>query len=515
MEYNKSKPRHIMKFKILLTVIIFSGFVSNIFPQTPFRSGIFLHHSSGGVIWGNSSPNVPQLINMYNIENNYTGNNEVTMNIDEGFFPSLQNGGNFYDAWHAVFVGESAYPEEDIELQQHIQNNSIVVIKSCWGGSDIGPMGNPADTLVIDDETSTTGRTYYRTQWHWRSIIRAMQSYPDNFFVIWTAIPLVPGGGFDGTLAHRFFTWAKDTLAAGNDPNFGDFPDNVFVFDAFHLLAVETDSITVPNWVAHWGMNPLYHDEGNNHPNLTGANVVAQPFIWETFDAAIAYESALRIKSNVNTKIFLQGPFSGGSMLTALNTNNFIPDHQPYNISPWNYNGSEFVTPDFFSTHPDMVDWVLLELRTGTESTTIVGRRAAFLKSDGSIVDIDGTSQVNFEYLIEGNYYLVIRHRNHLAVMSANLISLSSTSSQLYDFSIAQTQAYGTNAMKDLGGGNFGMYVADGNKDGGIYGEDYILYQTSQGEEGYRIEDYNLDGGVYGEDYILYQLNQGLETWVP
>ena len=37
-------------------------------------------------------------------------------------------------------------------------------------------------------------------------------------------------------------------------------------------------------------MNPLYHDEGDNHPNATGANAVAHPFVWETFDAAIAYE---------------------------------------------------------------------------------------------------------------------------------------------------------------------------------------------------------------------------------
>jgi hypothetical protein len=69
--------------------------------------------------------------------------------------------------------------------------------------------------------------------------------------------------------------------------------------------------------------------------------------------------------------------------------------------------------------------------------------------------------------------------------------------------------------MGALPGGVFGMIAADGNKDGGIYGEDYILYQTSQGQEDYRIEDYNMDGGVYGEDYILYQLNQGDETWVP
>ena len=99
--------------------------------------------------------------------------------------------------------------------------------------------------------------------------------------------------------------------------------------------------------------------------------------------------------------------------------------------------------------------------------------------------------------------------------MSANPVLLIATDADLFDLTIDQGQAYGIDAMKDFGDGNYGMYSADGNKDGGIYGEDYILYQISQGEEGYRIEDYNMDGGVYGEDYILYQINQGFESSVP
>jgi len=43
-------------------------------------------------------------------------------------------------------------------------------------------------------------------------------------------------------------------------------------------------------------MNPLYHDEGDNHPNEAGANVVAQPFVWETFNAAIAYEEIVLVE---------------------------------------------------------------------------------------------------------------------------------------------------------------------------------------------------------------------------
>ena len=82
---------------------------------------------------------------------------------------------------------------------------------------------------------------------------------------------------------------------------------------------------------------------------------------------------------------------------------------------------------------PNVVDWVMIELRS--DSTTIVSRRAELLLSDGSVVDIDGSSPVKFKGISDGNYYIVIKHRNHLPIMSANPISLSSTNSLLYDFS--------------------------------------------------------------------------------
>ena len=276
-----------MRSKIFLIIIILNGFVSSILSQTLFRSGLFLHYSAGGAIWNSSTPDVPQLINEYNVEHHYTGNQIVTLNIGESHFPPQRQSedNNFWDTWHAVFTGESIYPEDFDSLQSYITNNPIIVIKSGWGA---GPsqMGNPADTLIIEDYE--TGRTYYRTQWHWRSIVRVMESYPENFFVIWTGIPSNPGPSYDGTLAHYFVTWAKDTLVAGNDPVFGDFPDNVYVFDTFHLLATPTEEF---EWgTAYWGMNPLYHDENDNHPNEAGCDVVAPLFVEETFNAAIFYE---------------------------------------------------------------------------------------------------------------------------------------------------------------------------------------------------------------------------------
>jgi hypothetical protein len=55
------------------------------------------------------------------------------------------------------------------------------------------------------------------------------------------------------------------------------------------------------------------------------------------------------------------------------------------------------------------VDWILVELRetTGDASTatpgTMIHQQAAFLKSDGSIVDIDGSVLLSYSGVISMN----------------------------------------------------------------------------------------------------------------
>ena len=68
--------------------------------------------------------------------------------------------------------------------------------------------------------------------------------------------------------------------------------------------------------------------------------------------------------------------------------------------------------------------------------------RAAFIKSDGTIVDVDGTSPVEFSGAASGDYYVVVRHRNHLAVMSAGVVALSAASTA-YDFTTGTDKYYG------------------------------------------------------------------------
>lgn len=220
----------------------------------------------------------------------------------------------------------------------------------------------------------------------------------------------------------------------------------------------------------------------------------------------------------LNTKVFLEGPYSGsGSMTTTLKTNNIIPlnSNKAY---PTTVSGYYTVSTVTSIPNPDIVDWVLVELRTGTAAATTVARRAVFLKSDGSIVDLDGVSQVKFKGINPGNYYIVIRHRNHLPIMSANGVALG-VSSSLYDFTTAQTQAYGINAMKDFGGGVFGLYTGDANRDGLVTSTDFNVFNPkfTSATSGYEYSDFNLDGLVTSTDFNFFNPNftSAKQTNVP
>ena len=70
-----------------------------------------------------------------------------------------------------------------------------------------------------------------------------------------------------------------------------------------------------------------------------------------------------------------------------------------------------------------VVDWVVLELRDPASPNIVLASRAALLLSDSNIVDMDGVSPVRFT-MPSGMYHVAVRHRNHLAVMTATPVSL-------------------------------------------------------------------------------------------
>jgi hypothetical protein len=221
----------------------------------------------------------------------------------------------------------------------------------------------------------------------------------------------------------------------------------------------------------------------------------------------------------INARVFLEGPYCYGSMSTALNCpcGGYLPLRQPYSGAPWNYGGTESVSSGFFANHSYIVDWILLELRDGSSpSGSPLGRRVAFIKSNGSIVDIDGSSPVTFTGLsVLASYYLVVRHRNHLSVMSANPIAVNFSSGRFeYDFTTGTGKYYGTDA-KGLGSGKYGMYAGDVTGDGFIDASDFVGPDNERFLSGYRASDTNMDGFVDASDFVAPDNNRFKGTNVP
>lgn len=215
--------------------------------------------------------------------------------------------------------------------------------------------------------------------------------------------------------------------------------------------------------------------------------------------------------TEINTKVFLEGAYIGSSnMRTSLNTFGLIPLRQPYATPQYNYNGTEIVS----SIPAGVVDWVYLELRV-TESGAPVanGRRAAFVKADGSVVDLDGFSHVKLPGLPPGNYYIVIGHRIHLPVMSTGLEALSTVSSP-YDFTNSLSKYYGGDA-KSLGDGNYGMYGGDANRTFIVTAADYPVVTNNLLQQDYNFGDLNLNGTVTSADYFYITSNLAKSSNVP
>jgi hypothetical protein len=170
----------------------------------------------------------------------------------------------------------------------------------------------------------------------------------------------------------------------------------------------------------------------------------------------------INAQTTADVKVFLQGAYLPGTSLMSTNLISLdsFPENQPYSAFPWDYPGTESID----NISADVVDWVLLELRRPYD--TIVDIRAALLLKTGQVVDTNMQAGVFFEHVGPGDYYLVVKHRNHMPVMSAQMVALPNTVS--YDFSdTTNFPPFGNSALAviEIDPGMFGMIVGDINQD--------------------------------------------------
>lgn len=209
------------------------------------------------------------------------------------------------------------------------------------------------------------------------------------------------------------------------------------------------------------------------------------------------------------------------------------------------------------SAMPDsVVDWVLVELRTGADADAaagggdaIVARKPALLLSNGRVVDaeeflaltspdtascVDDTDSntnnvadnsacpaLTFDdaafgsgSVTDGDYYIVVHHRNHIPVMSSNNVAVNGSCSTAgdceYDFTTAASQARGS-ALKSKSG-TVAMIGGDANANGFVQPNDIsLVIQPAQGAANqYLAADTNMNAAVQPNDISLVaQPNQG------
>ena len=122
----------------------------------------------------------------------------------------------------------------------------------------------------------------------------------------------------------------------------------------------------------------------------------------------------------LNAKIFLEGVYQDTIMLDSLRAKGKIPVQSPY-ADVLMVSDSALV----FGMKGDssVVDWVEIELRTSSDGAS-VAKRSALVRRDGRIVDESGNMPIRFPNLEAGDYYVIIRHQNHIAIMTSEKVRL-------------------------------------------------------------------------------------------
>jgi len=190
--------------------------------------------------------------------------------------------------------------------------------------------------------------------------------------------------------------------------------------------------------------------------------VGTESFVYQVCDAgspvkcaqATAYIQINAGLLSILPKVYLQGALFGVVLPNTLMRDNLrsqglLPLSSPYPALGWSeITPTGQVSPAVFQvTGSDaIVDWVYVELRDANDPTVVVNSRSALLQRDGDIVGLDGVNPIKFSTSTPMSYYVAVKHRNHLGVMSRTPLALSSAPATV-DFRQASTPTYTLNSL--------------------------------------------------------------------
>jgi hypothetical protein len=209
----------------------------------------YLHHSTGGVIWGGG---VAGFFDAYNAAHG------TTYQIGEYAYPSTAGGypwSNYpYDYWN-LWVNHTGASRDrgELNLDDLAAAADVIVWKHCFPVSDVVAGSGTGDV-------SSESKTLANYQAQYAALKARMRQFPDKKFIVWTGAALVQSATTpeNAQRARQFFDWVKNT--------WDERGDNIFVWD---FRALETSG----------SGNNLYlrsdYSAGDSHPNDTLARLAA------------------------------------------------------------------------------------------------------------------------------------------------------------------------------------------------------------------------------------------------
>jgi len=282
------------------------------------------------------------------------------------------------------------------------------------------------------------------------------------------------------------------------------FDDNTEIVQNLHR---DNSGVSYPYAIGSWG---------SITGSTGGASVYYYLYDWEVRTPAVeVFSDRVEVVAEVRTgvklrpRMFLEGPYNSatGLMRDDLRATALLPLTEPYTALGYNFisGGGTTAESSMFQVQGEeaVVDWVFVEIRSPNAPSLVVATSVGLLQRNGHVVSVTG-EDLSFR-LLEGEYHVAFRHRNHLGVMSASPMVLSEVPTVM-DMTLSATQAWGTNARKQIGaamvlwsGNTTGderlKYTGSGNDRDPILAAVGGLVPTST-VAGYLLEDTNMDAVV-------------------
>jgi len=326
-------------------------------------------------------------------------------------------------------------------------------------------------------------------------------------------VQLPPGPGAELTFQHAYTRYnnnSADVFRVDISSDCGSTWTTLYQASGADLATApnSTSSSWAPSACAQWQAHNISLDAYAGQTvtvRFTGICAYGQRLYFDNVGITGGTASA-----SATVRMYLGGAYNSADhrMNDQLRANGLVPATEPYTALGFNLpgGGGEIAAVGLLDATGDnaIVDWVVVELRSKTAPGTILSARCALLQRDGDVVAADGSPALIFPVAAD-DYYVAVRHRNHLGCMAAGTVALGGNA-PLVDFGASSTTTHGTGAQQQLDGRQV-LWMGDVNHDGrlqytGAGNDREPMLQAIGGSSptanatGYLPADVNMDGVV-------------------